>query len=71
MLWFAYFLVSSISGLKVFQLHYLCGHSDLEPSVQLFFGLSQPCLCFKLYVDPTQMNSIPELGALGPCMLFP
>ena len=71
MLWFAYFLVSSISGLKAFQLHYLCGLIDLEPSVQLPFGLSQLCLCFKLYMDPTQMNSIPELGALGPCMLFP
>ena len=34
-LWFAYLLVSSISGLKAFRLHYLCGRSDLKPRVQL------------------------------------
>ena len=45
-LWFAYFLVSSVPALKAFRFHHLCGRSDLEPSVQLSFGPSQPCLRF-------------------------
>ena len=43
-LWFDYFIMSTISGLKAFRLHYLCGRSDLEPSVRLSFRQSQPCL---------------------------
>ena len=70
-LWFAYFLVSSILGLKALHFDGSICRSDLKQSVQLSFGPSQLCyLCFQLYMDPTQTNSIPELGVLWPVCRF-
>ena len=68
---FAYFQVSSISGLKALRWHYLCSWSDLRPSVQLFFGPSRRRWYFWQYMDPIQLNSIPGLGVPRPCMPFP
>ena len=70
-LWFAYFQVSSISGLKALWWRYLCDWRGLRSSVQLFFGPSRQCWYFWQYLDPIQLNSIPELGVVRPCMPFP
>ena len=67
--WFAYFLVSSNLGLKAFRWQYLSKRFKTK-RVALVWTISTVLLVFLAVVDPTQTNSIPELGVLGPVCRF-